>query len=209
MAEDNLFSRVKNAIRGQKSSFCSRSTKVTILGYDNMMDPKVTILGYDNMMDPIIQYTNCDGVVSSFTYLEILGNGGYIDDCVQGGCPISFVDNNVEPLKGISRSNGPRLSDIKLFVQYGTTDCNTPPPPPTGSNLIVVNCSKGDSFVIDPSGFTLQKDEVYFLSFNNGVVNDECYTIVGYTTSQAPIDSLRNDPGQAYNSCLGCQSSLS
>ena len=177
MAEDNLFSRVKNAIQAQKGKFCSRSTKVTILGYDNMMDP-------------IIQYTNCDGVVSSFTYLEILGNGGYIDDCVQGGCPISFVDNNVEPLKGISRSNGPRLSDIKLFVQYGTTDCNTPPPPPPGSNLIVIDCNKGDSFVVDPSGFTLQKDAVHYLSFNI-IVKDGCYTI-GNTTNQLATDSIRS-----------------
>jgi len=190
MAEDNLFSRVKNAIRGQKDSFCSRSTKVTILGYDNMMDP-------------IIQYTNCDGVVSSFTYLEILGNGGYIDDCVQGGCPISFVDNNVEPLKGISGSNGPRLSDIKLFVQYGTTDCNTPPPPPPGSNLIVISCSKGNSFVVDPSGFTLQKDAVHELIFKDNVVDRGCYTI-GVTTSQQPIDTIQN-VSMLQPDCITCQ----
>jgi len=170
MAEDNLFSRVKNAIRGQKSSFCSRSTKVTILGYDNMVDP-------------IIQYTNCDGVVSSFTYLEILGNGGYIDDCVQGGSPISV-----------------RNVPVKLFVQYGTTDCNTPPP---GSNLIVISCNKQESFVINPSPFTLTKDEVYFLSFNDGVVNDGCYTI-GVTTLQAPIDSLKN-VSMLQPDCITCQ----
>jgi hypothetical protein len=173
MPVDNLFSRVKNAIRGQKGSFCSRLTSVTPLG-------EITNA-------TLIEYTNCDSVVSGITYGDINGNGGYIPDCVQGGCSIT-VENN-----------------IKVFVQYGTTDCNTPPP---GSNLIVVNCSKGESYVIDPSGFTLTKDVVYFLSFNNNVISDECYTI-GNTTSQTPIDSLRNNPGQAYNSCLGCQSSLS
>lgn len=169
MPVDNLFNRVKNAIRGQKSSFCSRSTSVTPLG---TIDPTDTI-----------HYIDCGGDVKETNYLEILDNGGYIPGCVQGGSPIT--------------TNVP----VRLFVQYGTTDCNTPPP---GSNLIVVNCSKGESYVIDPSGFTLTKDSVHLLSFNNNVISDECYTI-GNTTSETPIDSLKNDPGQAYNSCLGCQ----
>jgi hypothetical protein len=174
MAEDNLFSRVKNAIRGQKDSFCSRSTKVTPL-------EEITNA-------TLIEYTNCDSVVTEIPYGDITITGGYIPDCVQGGSPIKTDSKN----------------PVKLFVQYGTTDCNTPPP---GSNLIVVSCSKGESSVIDPSGFTLQKDAVHYLSFNNNVISDGCYTI-GDTTSQTPIDSLRNDPGQAYKSCLGCQSSL-
>jgi len=98
MAEDNLFSRVKNAIRGQKSSFCSRATKITPLGR----------LGSEEL----IQYTNCDGSIIEIPYGQILGNGGYIPDCVQGGSPISV-----------------RNVPVKLFIQYGTTDCNTPPPP--------------------------------------------------------------------------------
>ena len=177
MAEDNLFSRVKNAIRGQKSSFCSRSTKVTILGYDNMMEV------------PIIQYTNCDGVVSGTTYGDIISNGGYIPDCVQGGSPVTFVNNNVKSFKGISESNGPQ-PNLKLFVQYGTTDCNTPPPPPPGSNLIVIDCDKGDSFVVDPSGFTLTKDSVYYIVFDS-LLRGGCFTI-GNTTNQLAIDSIQS-----------------
>jgi len=169
MAEDNLFSRVKNAIRGQKSSFCSRSTKVSPLG-------EITNA-------TLIEYTNCDSVVSGITYGDITNNGGYIPDCVQGGCSIT-VENN-----------------IKVFVQYGTTDCETPPP---GSNLIVISCNKGESFVINPSPFTLTKDEVYFLSFNDGVVNDGCYTIGNTSSQQAPTDSLKN-VSMLQPDCQTCQ----
>lgn len=174
MAVDNLFNKVKLAIQAQKSSFCSRATSVTPLG---TIDPT-----------DAIQYTDCDDNIKEIPYSEISGFGGYIDDCVKGGSPISV-----------------RSVPVKLFVQYGTTDCNTPPPPPPpGPNLIVVNCSKGESYVIDPSGFTLTKDSVYFLSFNNKVISDECYTI-GNTTSQTPIDSLKNDPGQPFETCGACQ----
>jgi len=169
MAEDNLFSRVKNAIRGQKSSFCSRSTKITPL----------ETLGSEEL----IQYTDCNGGIIEIPYGDITITGGYIPDCVQGGSPISV-----------------RNVPVKLFVQYGTTDCNTPPP---GSNLIVISCNKQESFVINPSPFTLTKDEVYFLSFNDGVVNDGCYTI-GVTTLQAPIDSLKN-VSMLQPDCITCQ----
>ena len=169
MAVDNLFSRVKLAIQAQKG-FCSRSTSVTPLG---TIEPSDTI-----------RYIDCDGKSTIIPYGQIIDNGGYINDCVQGGSPIS--------------SDVP----VKLFVQYGTTDCETPPPP--GPNLIVVNCSKGESYVIDPSGFTLTKDSVYFLRFNNKVINDECYTI-GNTTSQTSIDSLRNEPTPKFETCGACQ----
>ena len=164
----DLFDKVKLAIQAQKSSFCSRATSVTPLG---TIDPT-----------DLIQYTDCDDTIIEIPYSEISDFGGYIDDCVKGGSPIT-----------------PSVP-VKLFVQYGTTDCETPPP---GSNLIVVNCSKGESFVVDPSGFTLTKDSVHLLSFNNKVISDGCYTI-GDTTSQASIDSLKNNPGQAYNSCNEC-----
>jgi len=143
----------------------------------------VTPLG---SIDPseLIRYIDCDGNTIEIPYEEISNFGGYIPDCVQGGSPI----------------NNP--ASVKLFVQYGTTDCNTPTPPPPGSNLIVVSCSKGESFVVDPSGFTLTKDGVYILTFNDSVVNDGCYTI-GYTTSQSPIDSIRNEP-QSTPSCGEC-----
>jgi hypothetical protein len=164
----DLFDKVKNAIRGQKDSFCSRSTSVTPL-------EEITNA-------TLIEYTNCDSVVSGITYGDINGNGGYIPDCVQGGSPIT-VENN-----------------IKVFVQYGTTDCDTPPP---GPNLIVIDCGKGVSFVVNPSGFTVNKDEVYILTFNNGIfVVNGCYTI-GNTTSQSPIDSIKNEP-QLTVSCGQC-----
>jgi hypothetical protein len=168
MAEDNLFTKVKNAIRGQKSSFCSRSTSVT---------PLETIDPTDK-----IRYIDCDGKVTEIPYEDINNNGGYIPDCVQGGSPI---DNDVS---------------VKLFVQYGTTDCNTPPP---SSNIIVISCDKGDSFVVNPSGFTLTKERVYNLSFNNNNIGDGCYTI-GDTTSQGAIDSIKNEP-ESIISCLECK----
>ena len=92
----------------------------------------VTPLGTIDPTDKI-QYTDCEDSIKEIPYSEISGFNGYIDDCVKEGSPIT--------------TNVP----VKLFVQYGTTDCNTPPP---GPNLIVVNCSKGESFVVDPSGFT-------------------------------------------------------
>lgn len=165
----DLFDKVKLAIQAQKNRFCSRATSVTPLG---TIEPSDTI-----------RYIDCDGKSTEIPYSEISGFGGYINDCVKGGSPIT-----------------PRVP-VKLFVQYGTTDCNTPPP---GPNLIVVSCSKGESYVIDPSGFTLTKDSVYLLSFNNNVINDECYTI-GNTTSQTPIDSLRNNPGEPFGVCEECQ----
>jgi hypothetical protein len=168
---DNLFTQVKNSIRAQKSSFCSRSTKITPL----------ETLGSEEL----ILYTDCNGRIVEIRYGDITITGGYIPDCVQGGCSITAENN------------------IKLFVQYGTTDCNTPPPPPTGPNLIITSCSRGESFVIDPSGLTLYKDRVYNLSFNNIVISNGCYTI-GNTTSQSPIDSLKNDPGPSYEICGQC-----
>jgi hypothetical protein len=132
-----------------------------------------------------IQYTDCEDTIIEVPYGDIINNGGYIPDCVKGGTPISV-----------------RSVSVKLFVQYGTTDCNTPPPPPPGSNLIIISCDKGVSSVIDPSGFTLTKGGVYILTFNDSVVNDGCYTI-GNTTSQSPIDSIKNEP-QLTPSCGEC-----
>ena len=173
MAEDNLFNRVKNAIRGQKSNFCSRSTSVTPL----------ESLG----LEESIQYTDCQGETIEIPYGDITITGGYIPDCVQGGSPISVKEN-----------------PVKLFIQYGTTDCGTPPPPPPpGPNLIIISCSKGESFIVDPSGFTLTKERVYNLSFNNNNIGDGCYTI-GDTTSQGAIDSIKNEP-ELIESCLECK----
>jgi hypothetical protein len=155
----DLFDKVKNAIRGQKSSFCSRSTSVTPL----------ESLG----LEQSIQYTDCDGKTTEKPYGDITITGGYIPDCVQGGSPISVKEN-----------------PVKLFIQYGTTDCDTPPPPPPGPNLIITSCSEGESVIVDPSGFTLTKDGVYNLSFN-GIIKSGCYTI-GNTTSQEAIGSIND-----------------
>jgi hypothetical protein len=171
MPEDNLFTKVKNAIRAQNSSFCSRSTSVTPLG---SIDPS-----------DIIRYIDCDGKTTEIPYGDITITGGYIPDCVQGGSPITPT------------------AAVKLFIQYGTTDCETPtPPPPPGPNLIITSCSEDESFIVDPSGFTLTKDGVYNIAFINSVVSNGCYTI-GYTTSQSPIDSIKDEP-QSTPSCGEC-----
>ena len=70
----DLFDKVKLAIQTQKSSFCSRATKVTPLG---TIDPT-----------DLIQYTDCDDTIIEIPYSGISGFNGYIDDCVKGGSPI-------------------------------------------------------------------------------------------------------------------------
>ena len=100
MGRDSLFQRVKNSIRGQKSSFCSRSTSVTLLES-----------GREIPVNLVVNYIDCDNKQKVVNYEEVLRNNNYIPDCVQGGCPISITDDN--------------KSSYKSFVQFGTTDCNT------------------------------------------------------------------------------------
>ena len=196
MSVDNLFSRVKNAIRGQKSSFCSRSTKVTILG-----NPRARS---NNSMGPQIQYTNCDGNITNVLYEDIVNNGGYIDDCVQGGCPISFVDIT-QSFNGISESNGPQ-PNLKLFVQYGTTDCNTPPP---GSNLILFDCKNQTPYNVSRGSIstTLTKGDICYITFKDNVVTNGCYEI-GEDTSDASVDTIEGEPQSFARNCLNCEQAI-
>ena len=175
MAEDNLFARVKNAIRAQNSNFCSISTLVTPL---EEITPAT-----------LIQYTNCDGKTTEIPYGQILDNGGYIPDCVQGGSPIS-VENN-----------------IKVFIQYGTTDCNTPPP---SSNLILLSCNKQTPYVISRGSITstLTKGDICYITFKDNVVENGCYEI-GEDTVDASVDTIQGEP-QSFGpgKCLDCDGAL-
>jgi hypothetical protein len=164
MAEDNLFDKVKNAIRGQKSSFCSRSTSVTPLG---TIDPTESI-----------QYTNCQGETTEIPYGDITITGGYIPDCVQGGSPISV-----------------KKIPVKLFIQYGTTDCDTPPPPPPGSNLIIMPCDKQTPIVVSRGSIstTLTKGDICYITFKDNMVTNRCYEI-GDVTNDPSVDTIEGEP---------------
>jgi hypothetical protein len=176
MPEDNLFTKVKNAIRGQKSSFCSRSTSVTPL----------ETLG----LQESIQYTNCDGGIIEIPYGQILDTGGYIPDCVQGGSPISV-----------------KSGSVKLFIQYGTTDCDTPPP---GSNIILLSCNKQTPYVVSRGSIstTLTKGDIYYITFKDNVVENGCYEI-GDDTADASVDTIEGEP-QSFGpgKCLDCEQAI-
>ena len=76
MAKGTLFNRVKNKIKGQKSSFCSRATSLSLLT-EGMVDIDT------------ITYIDCNGVTGVTDSDIINNNGGYIPDCVRGGSPIT------------------------------------------------------------------------------------------------------------------------
>jgi len=121
MGRDSLFQRVKNSIRGQKSSFCSRATSVTLLE-SNQLIP----------FNLVVNYIDCDSKQKVVNYQEVLRNNNYIPDCVQGGCPISITDeggfSSVDQREFIPDGGTPiepkPKQSYKTFVQYGTTDCN-------------------------------------------------------------------------------------
>jgi hypothetical protein len=171
MAEDNLFTKVKNAIRGQKSSFCSRSTLVTPL-------ERIT-------NSTSIEYINCSGKTSGTTYGDIISNGGYIPDCVQGGSPITTT------------------VAVKLFIQYGTTDCNTPPP---SSNIILLDCDKQTPYVVSRGSIstTLTKGDICYITFKDNAVTNGCYEI-GDDTADASVDTIEGEP-QSFGpgKCFDC-----
>jgi hypothetical protein len=172
MPEDNLFTKVKNAIRGQKSSFCSRSTSVTPL----------ETLG----LEESIQYTDCQGETIEIPYGDITITGGYIPDCVQGGSPISV-----------------RNVPVKLFIQYGTTDCNTPPP---SSNIILLDCDKQTPYVVGRGSIstTLTKGDICYITFKDNAVTNGCYEI-GDDTADASVDTIEGEP-QSFGpgKCFDC-----
>ena len=170
----DLIQRVQDSVRSQKSSFCSRATRVTVIG-----DTINT--------DDIVTYVDCEGRRNEATYREIFTNNGYINNCVQGGSPI------------ISTGGDTRIPN-RYFVQFGTTDCNTPPP--SGDNVLLTPCGEVISLGIpvDITGYELKQGDVYQIQLNP--INPfgaqpplQCYTVGGQTNQQASY----NITGQVEN----------
>jgi hypothetical protein len=140
MAIDNLFQRIKNSVRSQKSSFCSTSTSVTLLGSGPFP------------LNLVVSYTDCDGIQRVVPYGEVVMNNNFIPDCVQGGGPIS-ITNGDETSSTLSSdiNEGDVLIEpqptqsYKSFVQYGTTPCETPTPTPTPTPPTVFSYIVGDT----------------------------------------------------------------
>jgi len=189
MGKENLFQRVKNSIRGQKSSFCSRSTSVTLLDSGQVIPVYL-----------VVNYIDCDNKQKVVNYEEVRRNNNYIPDCVQGGCPISitnggdfsvnvggFIPDGEIPI-------GPQpTQSYKSFVQYGTTDCNTPPPV---TSIILQPCNLGgDSYIVDPTGYSgLSQGDVYNIQLtplgDNPLVITQCYTVGPQTNQQASYNII-------------------
>lgn len=175
MALNNLFQQVKNIIKSQKSDFCTRSTRVTLLTQGRVESDEIT-------------YTNCDGVSSGVTYSDIQLNNYYIPDCVRGGSPI------------VSKSG------YKYFVQYGTTNCETPPP--SGTNVVLFPCGGiGEGVVVDPTGYILSQGGVYSIQLNplNGgpTPRIQCFT-VGVQTDQQASYNIIGQVGEV-GDCAQCR----
>jgi len=168
MAIDNLFQRVQDSVRAQKSSFCSRATSVTLLGSGQFIP-----------FNLVVNYIDCDNKTKTVSYQEVLGNNNYIPDCVQGGCPISVTDDN-------------KLS-YQSFVQYGTTDCETPPP--SGTNVILFPCAGlGEGVVVDTTGYNLTQGSIYEMTLNplnpGPIPRLQCFTVGEQTNQQAEYNIM-------------------
>ena len=177
----DLIQRVQDSVRSQKSSFCSRATSVTLLGSGQFIP-----------FNLVVNYIDCDNKTKTVSYQEVLGNNNYIPDCVQGGCPISVTDDN-------------KLS-YQSFVQYGTTNCETPPP--SGKNIILQICNQiGEGFIVDPTGYNLTQGGVYQITLNPLTPGPfpvtQCYTVGEQTNQQASY----NITGQVDNvgDCIMCR----
>lgn len=174
MGRDSLFQRVKNSIRGQKSSFCSRSTSVTLLDSDRLIPRGL-----------VVSYIDCDSKTRIIPYEEVLFNNNYITDCVQGGCPISITNGgDIVPVNPYFNGGGTPIEpqptqSYKSFVQYGTTNCDTPPP--SSMSVILQPCSRAESYIVDPTGYDLTQGSVYQIQLNpldgNPLVITQCYTV--------------------------------
>ena len=182
MASNNLFQRIKNSVKAQKSSFCSTSTSVTLLGSGPFP------------LNLVVSYTDCDGIRRVVPYGEVVMNNNFIPDCVQGGGPISITNGDETTSTLISDINEgdvliepkpiePQQSSYKIFVQYGTTPCNT------GDNIILQDCNLGANFIVDPTGYNLIQGEVYQMSLNPlgpvPIPVTQCYTVGNQTLQQA------------------------
>jgi len=175
----DLIQRVQDSIRSQKSNFCSRATSVTLLG-SNQKIP----------FNLVVSYVDCDGNTTTVPYMEVQRNNNYIPDCVQGGCPISVTDEN-------------KLS-YKSFVQYGTTDCETPPP--SSMSIILQPCGRGESYIVDPTGYNLTQGGVYNIQLtplgDNPLVITQCYTVGGQIDQRAGYNITV--PISEKGSCMEC-----
>lgn len=157
----NLIQRVQESTRSQKNNFCSRSTRVTTIG-DTI-----------NLEDEI-SYVDCDRNTQKVLYVNILNNNGYINDCVQGGCSI----------KSTTEKFGNRY-----FVEFGTTDCNTPPP---SDIRLLVPCGTEQGIPVDVLGYDVTEGGVYQIQLipleDFPDVTPNCYTIGEQTSSPASYD---------------------
>ena len=174
----DLIQRVQDSVRSQKSSFCSRATRVTTINGSSPVNPQ-----------DIVSYVDCEGRTNTVPYGEIFTNNGYINDCVQGGCTV--------------KSTGQSDPSNRYFVQFGTTDCNTPPP--SSMSIILQPCSGGESYIVDPTGYNLTQGSVYQITLNplggNPLVITQCYTVGPQTDQRASynIESISEK-----GSCMEC-----
>jgi hypothetical protein len=158
----SLIQRVQDSVRSQKSNFCSRATRVTTINGSSPVNPQ-----------DIVSYVDCEGRTNTVPYEEIFANNGYINDCVQGGCTV--------------KSTGQSDPSNRYFVQFGTTDCETPP---SENNVILQPCNLiGESFIVDPTGYNLTQGGVYNIQLtplgDNPLVITQCYTVGPQTNQQA------------------------
>jgi hypothetical protein len=174
----DLFQRVQDTIKGSINNggntipFCSRSTRVTTINGSSPVNPQ-----------DIVSYVDCDGKTNTVPYEEINANNGYINDCVQAGCSIKSVDEKT--------SN-------RYFVQFGTTDCNTPPP--SGNNILLLPCGGLKAISVDVTGYELIQGGVYNITLNpfnpdTPTPRTQCYTV----GEQTDTTSLYNITGQVDN----------
>jgi hypothetical protein len=158
----DLIQRVQDSVRSQKSSFCSRATRVTTINGSSPVNPQ-----------DIVSYIDCDGRTNTAPYEEIFANNGYINDCVQGGCSIKSTGENPN----------------RYFVQFGTTDCNTPPPSEIRE---LTPCGGVQKIPVDVFGYELTEGGVYQIPLiplgDNPSVAIQCYTVGELTESPASYD---------------------
>jgi hypothetical protein len=177
----NLFQQIKDSVKGQKSDFCSRATSVTLLESGNKEIP----------FNLVVNYTDCDKKPKTVNYQEVVMNGNYIPDCVQGGSPISITDGG-----GIEIPKQPmdsQQTSYKSFVQYGTTNCETPPP--SGENKILFPCQgSGEVVVVDTTGYNLTQGSIYEMTLNplnpGPIPRLQCFTVGEQTNQQAEYNIM-------------------
>ena len=186
-----LFQRVQESIQGSinkggKNSFCSRSTSVTLLGNRFPIDLSIT-------------YTPCNSQPTTIPYRELVVNGGYIPDCVIAGSPISVTSSGGDIFIPVSPDVKPieNTQTYQYFVQYGTTDCNTPPP----TNLIFSPCNGGRNITTQSGRYPFSQGSIYLITFNGA--GQGCYTFNGFTSNDID-DSILSVSDIVIKDCKSC-----